>query len=55
MQVDFMSAFLLAYYLGLIVFVFNFLAMRRIVRTYREIKQAEKNIVKLLMLRRRKP
>lgn len=48
------NTFVLAYYLGLLVFVGNFLIMWRAVKTQAEVKIIEKRIVSLLRLRKRR-
>lgn len=48
------NTFVIAYYLGLLVFVGNFLIMWRNVRTHQEIKLVEKRVVNLLMARKRR-
>lgn len=48
------SHFLVAYYLGLLVFVGNFFVMYRMIRTFKETKKIEKRVVQLLLYRKRR-
>jgi hypothetical protein len=45
--------FVIAYYLGLIVLVGNFLVMQRAVRSYSEMKAIERRVINILRMRKR--